>query len=94
MDPVYGAVFANLLLGETLGPLGIGGAGLITVAAATNAFLDLGSKEGKEEGRDSGRKEETVVDVDGEKNSAALDTVNETDKEKEEETSVVGITKR
>ena len=45
MDPVYGAVFANLLLGEELNGYGIAGAGLITVAAATNAFLDLGPKD-------------------------------------------------
>jgi drug/metabolite transporter (DMT)-like permease len=43
MDPVYGAVFSNLLLGETLTSLGLVGAGMITVAAATNAFLDLGT---------------------------------------------------
>uniref|UniRef100_A0A7S4RIW6 EamA domain-containing protein n=2 Tax=Ditylum brightwellii TaxID=49249 RepID=A0A7S4RIW6_9STRA len=52
MDPVYGAVFARFFLGETLGPLGIGGAGLITVAAATNAFLDLGKKAEVEEEKD------------------------------------------
>lgn len=43
MDPVYGAIFANILLGETLGGLGLAGAGLITVAAATNALMDFGS---------------------------------------------------
>ena len=42
MDPVYGAFFASWLLGESLnGIQGWVGAGLITVAAATNAFLDL-----------------------------------------------------
>ena len=42
LDPVYGAFFSWLLLGETLGgPQAFLGAGLITVAAATNAFLDL-----------------------------------------------------
>jgi len=42
MDPVYGAGFAYLLLGETLnGVTSWLGAGLITVAAATNAFLDV-----------------------------------------------------
>ena len=46
MDPVYGAVFSNLLLGETLTSLGLVGAGMITVAAATNALLDLGSSSG------------------------------------------------
>ena len=45
MDPVWGALWANLLLGETLTGYGIIGACLITVAAATNAFLDLGSTE-------------------------------------------------
>jgi drug/metabolite transporter (DMT)-like permease len=44
MDPVYGAIFAYLLLGETLGMYGIYGASIIGVAAATNAFLDLGAK--------------------------------------------------
>eukprot|EP00550_Attheya_septentrionalis_P003390 CAMPEP_0198290848 /NCGR_PEP_ID=MMETSP1449-20131203/8562_1 /TAXON_ID=420275 /ORGANISM="Attheya septentrionalis, Strain CCMP2084" /LENGTH=441 /DNA_ID=CAMNT_0043989397 /DNA_START=1999 /DNA_END=3324 /DNA_ORIENTATION=- len=44
MDPVYGAIFAYLLLGETLGTYGIYGATIIGVAAATNAFLDLGAK--------------------------------------------------
>ena len=44
MDPVYGAIFSNLLLGETLSSYGMVGAGIITVAAATNAFLDLGVK--------------------------------------------------
>ena len=44
MDPVYGSVFAWWLLGETLGgPQAVLGAGLITVAAATNAVLDFGS---------------------------------------------------
>jgi len=53
MDPVYGACFANLFLGEVLGFNGIIGAGLIALAAATNAFLDLGSK--KEEDGDENR---------------------------------------
>jgi drug/metabolite transporter (DMT)-like permease len=48
MDPVWGAIWANLLLGETLSGYGIVGAGFITVAAATNAFLDLGAKESSE----------------------------------------------
>jgi drug/metabolite transporter (DMT)-like permease len=44
MDPVYGALFSYWLLGETLnGVQGWVGAGLITVAAATNAFVDLSS---------------------------------------------------
>lgn len=33
MDPVYAAGFAYLLLGETLGPAGLVGAGIITGAA-------------------------------------------------------------
>lgn len=33
MDPVYAAGFAYLLLGETLGPAGVLGAGIITGAA-------------------------------------------------------------
>ena len=42
LDPVYGAFFSWLLLGETLGgPQSYVGAGLITLAAATNAFLDF-----------------------------------------------------
>ncbi|GMI13167.1 hypothetical protein TrVE_jg125 [Triparma verrucosa] len=41
LDPVWGAVFANLLLGEQLGRYGILGAGLITVAAAQNALFAL-----------------------------------------------------
>jgi len=45
MDPVYGAFFANWLLGEQLGGVyEYVGAALITVAAATNAFLDLGNR--------------------------------------------------
>jgi len=43
-DPVYGAFFSNLLLGETLGgATGWAGAILITVAAATNALLETSS---------------------------------------------------
>lgn len=45
MDPVYGAAFSNWWLGESLsGIQGWIGAGMITVAAATNAFLDLSNK--------------------------------------------------
>lgn len=43
MDPVYGAFFAYLLLGETMGAWGILGASIIAFTAATNAFLDLGA---------------------------------------------------
>jgi drug/metabolite transporter (DMT)-like permease len=42
MDPVYGALFANILLGEQLGGWGWVGAGLIAFAAATNAIWDFG----------------------------------------------------
>ncbi|GKY92154.1 hypothetical protein MPSEU_000186700 [Mayamaea pseudoterrestris] len=42
MDPVYGAVFSSVLLGENLnGFQGWLGAGIIAAAAATNAFIDL-----------------------------------------------------
>jgi len=47
LDPVYGAFFANVLLGEKLTELGMIGAGLITLAAATNAFIDFGNSEDK-----------------------------------------------
>ncbi|KAL3822411.1 hypothetical protein ACHAXA_007418 [Cyclostephanos tholiformis] len=42
MDPVYGAIFANILLGETLSGLGLVGAALIVLAAAANAVADFG----------------------------------------------------
>ncbi|KAL7516603.1 hypothetical protein ACHAWX_001601 [Stephanocyclus meneghinianus] len=42
MDPVYGAVFANLLLGEQLGAIGWVGSGLIVAAAVANAVWDFG----------------------------------------------------
>eukprot|EP00588_Corethron_pennatum_P014641 CAMPEP_0194269908 /NCGR_PEP_ID=MMETSP0169-20130528/4003_1 /TAXON_ID=218684 /ORGANISM="Corethron pennatum, Strain L29A3" /LENGTH=418 /DNA_ID=CAMNT_0039011755 /DNA_START=237 /DNA_END=1490 /DNA_ORIENTATION=+ len=41
MDPVYGAFFAYLLLGETMGAWGIFGSSIIAFTAAINAFLDL-----------------------------------------------------
>lgn len=41
MDPVYGAFFAFLFLGEHLGLYACVGAVIITIAAATNAFLDF-----------------------------------------------------
>ena len=43
LDPVYGAAFANVLLGETLGSWGWVGASLIVIAAATNAVYDFGT---------------------------------------------------
>jgi len=54
MDPVYGAIFANILLGETLGGLGLIGAFLIVVAAATNAVLDFGGVSGEDAAVGSG----------------------------------------
>ena len=45
LDPVYGAAFANLLLGETLGFWGWVGASLIAVAAATNAVFDFSTTD-------------------------------------------------
>mmetsp|Transcript_5709 Transcript_5709/g.9614 ORF Transcript_5709/g.9614 Transcript_5709/m.9614 type:complete len:522 (+) Transcript_5709:45-1610(+) len=45
LDPVYGAAFANLLLGETLGLYGWFGASLIAFAAATNAIWDFSTTE-------------------------------------------------
>lgn len=51
MDPVWGALWANFLLGETLTGFGILGAGLITAAAATNAFFDLGTSKSSSEAR-------------------------------------------
>ena len=44
LDPVYGAIFANLLLGETLGKVGLVGVLLIVLAAVTNAMVDLGKQ--------------------------------------------------
>lgn len=46
MDPVYGAIFANILLGETLGELGRIGAVLIVLAAAANAIVDFRDTSG------------------------------------------------
>ncbi len=54
MDPVYGAIFANVLLGETLGGRGLVGAFLIVVAAATNASMDLGGNGGGREKAEEG----------------------------------------
>ena len=65
MDPVYGAGFAYLLLGETLnGITGWLGAGLITVAAATNAFLDVSRtmEEEEESHRVNGNNNDTLHD--------------------------------
>jgi drug/metabolite transporter (DMT)-like permease len=46
LDPVYGAGFAYLLLGERLtSPAAVAGAALITVAAGTNAYLEFNKKD-------------------------------------------------
>lgn len=45
MDPVYGAFFSYIILGETMGTQGYFGAFLISCAAITNAVLDFGSRE-------------------------------------------------
>ncbi len=45
LDPVYGAAFANLLLGESLGLWGWVGASLIAFAAATNAVWNFGETD-------------------------------------------------
>lgn len=46
LDPVYGALFSWFLLGENIGGIqSLWGAGMITVAAATNAFLDFGKDD-------------------------------------------------
>jgi len=43
MDPVYGAFFSYLILGETMGAQGYFGAFLIACAALSNAILDFGN---------------------------------------------------
>jgi drug/metabolite transporter (DMT)-like permease len=61
MDPVYGAAFSYLLLGETLGGVpGWIGAGLITVAAATNAFMDLSGSDDTQDPSKEQPEEETL----------------------------------
>jgi drug/metabolite transporter (DMT)-like permease len=48
LDPVYGAIFSYLLLNERLeSAAAVVGAGLITVAAATNAYLELFATKAK-----------------------------------------------
>mmetsp|Transcript_10274 Transcript_10274/g.15773 ORF Transcript_10274/g.15773 Transcript_10274/m.15773 type:complete len:160 (+) Transcript_10274:679-1158(+) len=44
MDPVWGALWANAILGEVLSPMGSLGALIITLAAAANAIIDFGTK--------------------------------------------------
>jgi drug/metabolite transporter (DMT)-like permease len=61
MDPVYGAAFSYLLLGETLGGVpGWIGAGLITVAAATNAFMDLSGSDSTQDALEQQPEEGTL----------------------------------
>ena len=49
MDPVFGAIFSYILLGEKLYfPWGYIGAALITIAAVTNAFIEIMKKHKKE----------------------------------------------
>lgn len=57
LDPVYGAFFAYIFLGEQLSNYGVAGAALITIAAATNAFLDLGFKNDVKNDADDTRKD-------------------------------------
>merc|ERR1711879_255118 len=45
MDPVYGAIFAYLLLGEKLGLQGLVGALIVFFAAIINIFFDLSSRQ-------------------------------------------------
>ena len=48
MDPVYGAIFSYLLLNEKLSiPWGYIGASLITIAAVTNAIIEMKQKQKK-----------------------------------------------
>jgi len=54
LDPVYGAIFANLLLGEQLSSIGLVGAGLITFAAAANAYIDLTPRDSGGDSSSSG----------------------------------------
>jgi drug/metabolite transporter (DMT)-like permease len=62
MDPVYGAAFSYLLLGETLGGVpGWMGAGLITVAAATNAFMDLSGSDDTQDQLEQQQPEERTL---------------------------------
>lgn len=50
MDPVYAAGFAYLLLGETLGPAGLVGAGIITGAALWSQGAQVAAAEGGDGG--------------------------------------------
>lgn len=49
LDPVYGALFSWIILGETLGGMqAYLGAAMVTVAAATNSLLEFSKEERKE----------------------------------------------
>eukprot|EP00611_Tribonema_gayanum_P000459 TRINITY_DN1031_c0_g1_i1.p2 TRINITY_DN1031_c0_g1~~TRINITY_DN1031_c0_g1_i1.p2 ORF type:complete len:169 (+),score=35.06 TRINITY_DN1031_c0_g1_i1:1081-1587(+) len=48
MDPVYAAIFAYLFLGETLGPQGVVGAGMISIAAILNQMYAVTGRKGQE----------------------------------------------
>lgn len=49
MDPVYAAGFAYLLLGETLGPAGLVGAGIITGAALWSQGIQMAESDGNDD---------------------------------------------
>lgn len=51
LDPVYGAMFAYLLLGETLGAQGIAGAVLVTIAAVWSNLSGESKERAYAEGR-------------------------------------------
>lgn len=65
MDPVYAAGFAYLLLGETLGPAGIAGAGIITGAALWSQGQQAsgGQVETASDGEDKLYVEKDAVDL-------------------------------
>lgn len=64
MDPVYAAGFAYLLLGESLGPAGIAGAGIITGAALWSQGQQAsgGKVEAASDGEDTVEVEQGAVD--------------------------------
>jgi len=71
LDPVYGSIFSWFLLGETIGGYQSWiGAGMITLAATTNAFIDLGSTSSN---TTPNEKTITTTSYDGNKNSTRQD---------------------
>lgn len=56
LDPLYGAVFARLLLGdaEALGPAGYVGGGLVTAAALFSTLYSAGKEKAKEREKEKG----------------------------------------